>query len=239
MKIDVALLPTGVNKTDLGDTVCIVLDIFRATTSILTSFANGCAVMIPVLSTEDASIAATSQRGPVLFAGERQSITIKGYDFGNSPFEFSLDKVQDKKIIMTTSNGTIAIKATEGAYRTLIGSFLNAQAVCRQGKSYGKDILIVCAGTDGLFSLEDALCAGLLVKLLSAVGQNVLTDSARGALLMYTQAQDKLVEIGATSRNGKRLDDLNRMEDVVYCFQRDILEIVPEYSKGQIIVNKE
>jgi len=237
MKIDIALVPKGVEEVDLSDTVCIVLDIFRATTSIVTCLANGCAAMIPVLSTEDASITAR-QIGPVLFAGERQSIKIAGYDFGNSPFEFSQDKVQDQNIVMTTTNGTIAIKAAKGAYRTLIGSFLNAKAVCRQGKDYGKDILIVCAGTDGQFSLEDALCAGLLVQLLTAEGETVLTDSARSALLMYNQAKDELVETGASSLNGKRLYDLNRMDDVVYCFQMDILDVVPEYRGGKIVLNK-
>lgn len=237
MRIDIALLPTGVNEFDLSDTVCIVLDIFRATTSIVTAFANGCAGITPVLSTEDASIAA-SQIGPVLLAGERQSITIEGYDLGNSPYEFSQDRVQDQQIVMTTTNGTIAIKATEGACHTLIGSFLNATAVCQQGKGYGKDILIVCAGTDGLFSLEDALCAGLLVQLLTVDGEPLLTDAARGALLMYTQAKDKLVEIGVSSHNGKRLFDLNRMDDVVYCLQTDILDRVPEYIEGKIIVHK-
>ncbi len=235
MKIDIALLPKSVAGLDLSDTVCIVLDIFRATTSIVTSFSNGCASMVPVLSTEDASIAG-SQLGNVLFAGERQSIKIEGYDFGNSPFEFSKDKVKDKTIVMTTSNGTIAIKATEGAYRTLIGSFLNAKAVCHKAKNYGKDILIVCAGTDGLFSLEDALCAGLMVELLSEDGGASLTDSAGGALLMYNAAKDKLVETGVTSRNGKRLYDLDRMDDVRYCFKTDSLGIVPEYTKGRIVL---
>jgi len=237
MNIDVALLPKGVNEVDLSDTVCIVLDIFRATTSIVTCLANGCSAMIPVLSTEDASRVA-SQVSPVLFAGERQSIKIDGYDFGNSPWEFSEDKVKGQQIVMTTTNGTIAIKATEGAYRTLIGSFLNATAVCRQGKGYGKDILIVCAGTDGLFSLEDALCAGLLVQLLAQEGDSLLTDSARGALLMYNEAKDKLIETGASSRNGQRLYDLNKMDDVEYCFQTDLLDNVPEYVEGKIILNK-
>ena len=123
MKVDIALLPKDVTGVDLSDTVCIVLDIFRATTSIVTCLANGCAAMIPVLSTEDASKAASKIQS-VLFAGERQSIKIEGYDFGNSPFEFSEGKVKDQKIVMTTTNGTIAIKATQGAYRTLIGSLL-------------------------------------------------------------------------------------------------------------------
>lgn len=237
MKIDIAFLPKDIGEVNLSETICIVLDIFRATTSIVTSMANGCKEMIPVLSVEDASLAAIKIES-ALFAGERQSIKIEGYDFGNSPFEFSKDKVKDKSIVMTTTNGTIAIKATEGAHRTLIGSCLNATAVCEQAKIYGKDILIVCAGTDGLFSLEDSLCAGLLVQLLTAEGNALLTDSARAALLVYTQAKDKLVETAVHSRNGKRLEDLNRMDDVEYCFQIDALQIVPEYRQGKIILEK-
>ena len=109
MKIDIALLPKSVNELDLSDTVCIVLDIFRATTSIVTSLSNGCTAMVPVLSTEEASSVA-NRLNDVLFAGERQSIKIDGYDFGNSPFEFSKEKVKDKTIVMTTSNGTLLLK---------------------------------------------------------------------------------------------------------------------------------
>jgi len=234
MKIDIAFLPKDASGINLSSTVCIVLDIFRATTSIVTSIANGCKAMIPAVSIEDAQ-ALAGQRNSALFAGERQSIKIDGYDFGNSPFDFSQEKVKDQHIIITTTNGTIAIKAATGAYRTLIGSFLNAEAVCEQAEEYGKDILIICAGTDGLFSLEDTLCAGLLVQLLTKKGQGVMTDSAQGALLMYHAVKDKLVETAVNSRNGKRLCELDRMDDILYCFQRDLLTIVPEYSNGMIL----
>ncbi|MEN6411591.1 MAG: 2-phosphosulfolactate phosphatase [Veillonellales bacterium] len=237
MKIDIAFLPKEIAERNLSNTVCIVLDIFRATTCMVTSIANGCKMIIPVLSIEDAR-KISQEIGPVLFAGERQSLKMEGCDFGNSPFEFSPDKVKGQTIITTTSNGTTAIKATDGAYHTLIGSFLNAKALCRQAKKYGKNILIVCAGTDGLFSLEDALCAGLLVCLLTEEAESELTDSARGALLMYTEAKDKLIETAKDSRNGKRLCGLDRMEDIVYCFQRDRYQIVPEYSEGRITVKK-
>ncbi|MBP2627842.1 MAG: 2-phosphosulfolactate phosphatase [Firmicutes bacterium] len=237
MRIDIAFLPKDVSKLELSNTVCIVLDIFRATTSIVTSIANGCKSIIPVLSIEDAHTLA-DQIGPILFAGERQSIKIEGFDFGNSPLEFSQDKVQDKTIIMTTTNGTAAIKATEGAHRTLIGSFVNAKAVCLQAKQYEKNILIVCAGTDGLFSLEDTLCAGLLVQLLTGEGERIMTDSARGALLMYNEGKDKLIQIAAESRNGKRLYDIGRMDDVEYCFRTDLLAVVPQYIGGRIILDK-
>ncbi|SHK87065.1 2-phosphosulfolactate phosphatase [Desulforamulus aeronauticus] len=237
LKVDVAILPKDVTRMNLSNTVCIVLDIFRATTTIVTSLSNGCKTIVPVLCIEDAR-ALANHIGPVLFAGERQSIRIDGCDLGNSPFEFSQEKVRNQTIIMTTTNGTVAIKATEGAYRTLIGSFLNATAVCQQAKGYGKDILIVCAGTEGFFSLEDTLCAGLLVRLLTEMGEVELSDAARGALLMYSQAKDQLIETAVESRNGKRLYDLNRMYDIVYCFQKDRLNIVPEYREGKILLAK-
>lgn len=233
MKLDVVFLPKEAAGRDLSNTVCIVLDIFRATTCITTAMANGCEKIVPVLAIEEAHVL-SNQLGPALLAGERQSIKIEGCDLGNSPFDFCQDNVQEKTIIMTTTNGTVAIKATEGAYRTLIGSFLNAKAVCQMAKQHGKDILIVCAGTDGLFSLEDTLCAGLLIQLLKAEEEAEMTDSARGALLMYTEAKDKLIETAIDSRNGKRLYHLNRMDDIKYCFRIDSLHLVPQYRDGKI-----
>lgn len=232
MKIDVAFLPRDIEGRDLSETVCIVLDIFRATTTITTAIANKCRAIFPVLSVEDAH-KLREQIGPAFFAGERQSITIPGFDFGNSPYEFSPDKVQGKTIIMTTTNGTVAIKATEGAFRTLIGSFINAQAVCREAQKHGKDVIIVCAGTDRLFSLEDALCAGLMVKLMSETHTEI-TDAAQSAVLMYNQAQDNLTNVAISSRNGKRLYDLDKMADVEYCFRTDILNTVAEYKDNKI-----
>jgi 2-phosphosulfolactate phosphatase len=233
MRIDVMFLPTDVNKLDISDTICIVLDIFRATTSIVTAMANGCKTIVPVLNIEDAYSVAR-QMESALFAGERQSIRIEGFDFGNSPFEFSSDKVKDQTIIMTTTNGTIAIKSTEGAYLTLIGSFINAKAVCQQAKKYGKDIMIICAGTDQLFSLEDALCAGLLVSILHEEEDLIMTDSARGAWVMYNGAKKSIMEIASNSRNGRRLHDMGCKTDIEYCLQSNIVNVVPRYNEGTL-----
>lgn len=233
MKINVAFLPSDVNKNDLSDTICIVLDIFRATTSIVTAMANGCKSIIPVLNIEGAYSLA-NQMDAVLLAGERQSIKIEGFNFGNSPFEFSTDKVKDQTIIMTTTNGTIAIKSTEGAFLTLIGSFINARAICQQARKYHKDILIVCAGTDQLFSLEDALCAGLFVSILQEEAELILTDSAHGAWVMYNGAKKSLVEVAGSSRNGRRLYAMGCVIDINYCLQPSVIDIVPQYSEGRI-----
>lgn len=235
VKLDIAYLPEDIKGRNLSDTVCIVLDIFRATTSIVTAISNGCRTIIPVLSIEEARHLA-GQIGPALFAGERQSIKIDGFDFGNSPFEFSQEKVKDQTIIMTTTNGTTAIKATQGAKCTLIGSFLNANAVCQKAIKDGENILIVCAGTDGLFSLEDTLCAGFLVDSLSKQSEEVelISDAAHGALLMYTAAKDRLMQTVIKSRNGERLHNLNRIDDIAYCLESDRFKIVPEYKEGRI-----
>jgi 2-phosphosulfolactate phosphatase len=233
MQLDVRLLPGDGRETDLSDTVCIVMDVFRATTSIITAIANGCATLIPVMSVDEAYRTAEQIEGP-LFAGERQSIKITGFDFGNSPFEFSAEQVQGKTIIMTTTNGTIAIKSTKNAYLTLLGSFINASAVCRAAQEQNKSILLVCAGTDGLFSLEDAFCAGLLVKLLTKDKQYELTDAARGVQAMYKGAQETVLSILSESRNGKRLYDLGLEKDVEYCLSTDSSSVVPRYSTGKI-----
>lgn len=236
MKIDVAFLPKDTFQMNLADTTCIVLDIFRATSSIVTAFANGCKRITPVLSIEEArSLSGTS--GGALLAGERQSIKMEGCDLGNSPFEFCRSTVEEQSIIMTTSNGTVAIRSTDGAYRTLIGSFINAQAVCRKAWQYKKDILIICAGTDGLFSLEDSLCAGLLVQLFSREGESERTDSARGAWLMYEQSRGVLTETAAQSRNGKRLYTIGRTEDIKYCLSNNLHDIIPQYKDGTIVLD--
>lgn len=233
VKIDVAFLPEYGNKLDVSDTVCIVLDIFRATSSIITAISNGCRTIVPVSSIEDAYSVA-ERLGTPLFAGERQSIRIEGFDFGNSPFEFSADKVRDKTIVMTTTNGTIAIKAAERACLTLLGSFINAQAVCQSASRQKRDILLICAGTDGMFSLEDALCAGLLVDTLSKDGSYTLTDAAQGVQVMYNGAGAALLEIAGKSRNGKRLFDLGLQKEVEYCLRADSVIAVPVYRDGKI-----
>lgn len=234
IKINVSFLPSEIGSTDLANTVCIVLDIFRATSSIVTAVANGCEAIFPVLSVEEAHNLA-QQKGQCLLAGERQSIKIDGFDLGNSPYDFSRDVVIGRQIVMTTTNGTAAIRATEGACRTLIGSFLNAEAVCQQARQSSNDILIVCAGTECRFSLEDALCAGLLVELLSrGETQAELTDAAYAALFMYKQTHGSLAAAAGSSRNGRRLNALGRGCDIEYCLRTNVLGVVPEYKEGRI-----
>ena len=233
MNIQVAFLPAEAERLDVSRTVCVILDIFRATTCITTAMANDCQAIYPVVSCEEA-YAQAAKIGECLLAGERQSIKLAGFDLGNSPDDFSRDRVAGRKIVMTTSNGTVAIRAAAGAYRTLIASFLNIQAVVREILKSQQDVLLVCAGTERQFSLEDALCAGLLVERITQAAAVELTDAAAAARLMYLQAQDKLVATAGSSRNGSRLYEIGRQADIEYCLQQDSITIVPEYREGVI-----
>ncbi|MCX7779920.1 MAG: 2-phosphosulfolactate phosphatase [Negativicutes bacterium] len=234
MNIHVCFLPSEARGVDLANTVSIVLDIFRATTCITAAMANGCVAIYPVLTVEDALQIAAKNPG-FLLAGERLSIQIEGFNLGNSPYDFRPENVQGRQVIMTTTNGTAAIRATEGSYRTFIGSFLNAAALCRQAARYGKDLLIICAGTEQLFSLEDALCAGYLVTLLQCEAPAAeLTDAAQAAMLLYLQAQDDLISVAKNGKNGKRLYRLNRASDIEYCLRKNCVNVVPSYHSGSI-----
>ena len=234
MMLHIAFLPAELRGVDLTGKVCIVLDIFRATTSITAAISNGCEVIYPVLTIEDARQLAENSPD-CLLAGERRSLRIEGFHLGNSPYDFSPEVVRSRRVIMTTTNGTAAIKATEGCHATLIGSFLNAAAVCREAARYGEDILILCAGTELTFSLEDALCAGYLTELLQ--GENTdaeLTDAAYAALLLYRQAAGDLPGAVKHSKNGRRLYELGRAADVEYCLRQNSVTVVPRYAKGSI-----
>lgn len=239
MIIEVAFLPRELADRNLGGMLCIVLDIFRATTSMITAFANGCRTIIPATTVEEARAVAAGQKNrPYLLAGERKGLRIDGFQFGNSPREFMRKFADDAALVMTTTNGTRAVKAAAGADGVLIGGFINAAAVCRHAADNGKDILIVCAGTDGLFSLEDALCAGLLVNILGERENCRLTDAARAAMLMYQTAAGELYQVAATASHGRCLSALGFAEDVAICLDISTVSLVPEYRAGEIRVFK-
>jgi 2-phosphosulfolactate phosphatase len=236
VEIDVAFLPKDVEGRDLSDVVCIVVDIFRATTCMVTAFANGCQEIIPVCSSEEArEIEKKIDAETCLLTGERKGLRIEGFHLGNSPLEFTSGNVAHKILIMTTTNGTAAVRSAHAAYRTLIGSFLNAQMVCQHAKQFNKDILIICAGTEQKLALEDALCAGVLVDILWEGGDVKLTDAGKAALLMFAHAADTVDKVAANSSHGRYLDSIGFAADVHTCVQMNTVNIVPEYRDGKIL----
>ena len=145
MRIDVALVPQEIEGANLEHVTAIVIDVLRASTCIANAVANNCDGVIPTVSVEEAmDISRAYARDDYLLCGERKNEKIEGFDLGNSPLEYDLERVQGKKLVMTTTNGTRAIRAVKTASDVIIGAFWNMTVCCRLAAALGRDILIVC-----------------------------------------------------------------------------------------------
>lgn len=230
VRIDVCFTPQDYITHPPGrDHAVVVLDIFRASTSITTAFTNGCRRIVPVASIEDA-LALRGQYPGALLAGERQAKPIPGFDLSNSPFEFSRQAVADKTIIMTTTNGTVALQAAAKASRVYVGAFVNAAAVTRALAATGLDVVILCAGTQGRFTLEDALCAGLIAGRL----EGEKSDAAHAASAIYSEYRCDLLRRANECANACYLASIGYGDDVGLCLQHDIYDVAPVFENGVI-----
>ncbi|WP_031518030.1 2-phosphosulfolactate phosphatase [Desulfofalx alkaliphila] len=166
MRISLVSTRAGLKDLQQSYQTAVVLDILRATTTITTALANGCRGVIAVAEVEEARALAAA-KGKVLLGGERGAVRLPGFHLGNSPLEYTADKVGGKTVVLTTTNGTGTIElAVQRAAHVLMGSLLNVRAVAQELAAFKGHILLACAGTRGKFSLEDTLAAGWIIKEL-------------------------------------------------------------------------
>ena len=219
----------------LMDRTVIVVDVLRATSSIIWACRNGANRVIPVSDAgEGAAIAA--RLGDCIMAGERGGVKLPGFDLGNSPLEFDHRAVKDKNVIINTTNGTGAIKAAEGAAHVLIGAMINHTAVARMAAQLDRDVIILCAGTEGEFSADDICAAGAIATSLCKLGQvSAQCDLTLVAKSLYSDWREARADLSKTYHYA-RLVDLGFEEDVQFCFQEDITDVVPVYRDGFIHV---
>ncbi len=222
----------------LEDKLVIVIDVLRATSTMVTALANGCQAIIPALTPEEALETRLTLPGSLL-GGERQALPIEGFDLGNSPFDYVPEKVGGKRVIMTTTNGTRAIRDACAAPMIWMASFLNMQsivlALLRQFETNCKfqGIVVFCAGTEERFDLPDTLCAGMLID---AIGTDVvLNDLGEAARILYRSSKNHLVDMIRNSAHGQRLMSLGLERDLVYCSTPNILPIIPVLEEGEIV----
>jgi len=217
---------------DLANTTCVVLDVLRATTTMITALANGAQAVVPVEDIPEAvGLRRTNPR--VLLAGERHGLRIRAhlaggieFDLGNSPREFTPERVAGRTIVMTTTNGTRALRASAQAQRVVVGAFLNLAAVAAGVRQRPEaDLLIVCSGTLDQASFEDTLAAGALCDLLwSRYAPSAVADSAQMAHEAYLVHRGDLLSAMRLSRNGRRLLNAQELrDDVPFCLQRDTM----------------
>lgn len=229
--IDVCLSPELLSLYDLAPQTVVVVDILRATSSMVTAFAHGVAKIKPVAH-PDACRAL--RRAGYLTAGERNGVTIEDFDLGNSPVDYQQGTLRGKPLVMTTTNGTQAIEQSRTARRLVIGAFLNLRAVADYLVEQDHDVLVVCAGWKGHVNLEDTLFAGALINRLEAHFQ-VASDAALAASVLYQAAQSDLTEFLSQSSHAQRLVRLNIQRDIAFCLQVDRYEVVP-WLKGDHLV---
>jgi 2-phosphosulfolactate phosphatase len=233
MQIDVCLTPGEYSIEQYSDRIAVVIDVFRATSSMAMAFANDCAAIIPVETVEEA-LQKKQVQPAALLAGERNAVKVNGFDLGNSPLEFTADAVREKMIIMSTTNGTVALVKAAQSAAVYTAAFVNAAAVCHTLRKYNRDAVLICAGRKGEFSLEDALCAGLLADRLA--DSTALSDSAQFARSAYRESSPELLHRVSESRHARYLSEIGLGDDVAWCLQYDIFDVVPCFSEGKVRV---
>ncbi|MHB1422052.1 MAG: 2-phosphosulfolactate phosphatase [Gemmataceae bacterium] len=235
--VRVHLTPERLTPARLAESVAVVIDVLRATTTMIHALAAGCVAVWPIEEVEEARRVADGMRaGRVLLGGERGGVPPAGFDLGNSPGEYTCARCKGTTLILTTSNGTRALLRAAAAARTLIAGFVNYSAVCEQLKDEARPIDIVCAGYHGEAALEDALLAGALVEYLCEHQPVTLNDAARLAWDCFEhhgRVLDGALEISA---GGAHLRSLGYDEDIRTAARVDQFAIVPEVRRAPLRV---
>jgi 2-phosphosulfolactate phosphatase len=213
-----------------------VIDVLRASSSIVTALANGAREIVPASSVQQALKAARKTgKGKALLCGERQGLRVRGFDLGNSPLEFTAKAVKGKVLHMASTNGTKAIAATSAAIKTYIACFLNVDCIAQKLCSQRKGVSILCAGKEGLFSLEDFACAGMLVFRMECREPRIcLNDAAHAAYSLYKEWCLDLRRLLETSGHGQYLREIGMGEDLIACAQTNRYTVVPVFQNGRI-----
>ena len=239
MRVDVYFGVPGLQPAAVQGRIVAVIDVLRASTVVAVALANGARAVVPVESSDEVITRSKSfDRSEVRLAGERKMNPIPGFDLGNSPKEFTRDVVAGKTVLFTTTNGTGAFHAVQGARDVVVASFVNFSAVLtmmRTAARAGTDIAIVCAGRDKEFALEDAGCAGRYVRqLVARTPAMEMNDGARASELIAKRYGDRIDQLFAESAHGRALAEAGFADDLVMCAEIDSHSIIPIYQDRQI-----
>jgi len=232
--IDVAFTLEEVARQRLTGLSVVVIDVVRASTTIVTALAHGARGVLPVATPEDALARARAwPAGEAVVGGERGGSPPPGFDCGNSPAEYTPGRVT---VVFTTTNGTRALLAVEGARRVAVGGFVNARAVVAWLVRQGSDVLLVCAGESGRFCLEDAACAGVLADgFRAARPEAFVSDSARAAGLLHAHYAGDLGAMLHDAVWAQMLVAQGRGADLPLCAALDAFDVVPVARDGVLV----
>jgi 2-phosphosulfolactate phosphatase len=229
VRVDVAVTVEAVVPERLPGQTVLVVDVLRASTTMVTALANGAAGIEPVVDAAEARRRAATYRGNGrVLAGERRGITVPGFELGNSPLEMTAAQVRGRTIVFTTSNGTRALLACRQAAAVGVAGLVNLTAAARWAAGRERDVTIVCAGERGGRSLEDHVCAGLLVGgILREVGGATATAAAAGAVAEAARYASDMSRLAQDSPWARHLRRSGRGGDVAVCLALDTSSLVP------------
>ena len=237
MRVHVALTPAEFPDLALGGRTALVVDVLRATSTVIAAFDAGCARVIPVAGAAEArELARALAPEPVLLAGERGGEQIEGFDLGNSPLDCSRERVGGRSIVLTTTNGTAAMLKASQAAAAAVVALTNVGAAVRWAVSEGRDLTVLCAGEKGGFSLEDAVCAGLLAEGIGrAAAGATLSDAAQAARCLGIFYGGRLDRLRRDSGWARHLEARRRGADLDCCLRLDVSAVVPVLADGAIV----
>lgn len=245
MKIDVSFNSLELDELELRDKNVVVIDVLRSSTTITVALNNGAREIIPVESIENAVKISGSLFGDVtLRGGERNGKIIQGFNLGNSPLEYSEATVKGKSIIFCTTNGSVAMYRSRFARHLAIGSLVNVSAVTDFIRGINADFLLICAGRANAFSnfsLEDAICAGMMIQqLLDDKSLTVeLTDSSLAAQALQKAYGRSILKMLKNTEHGRYLVEIGFAEDIKLCADVDSIPVLPVLSGNVIRLRKD
>ncbi|UBF24087.1 2-phosphosulfolactate phosphatase family protein [Kovacikia minuta CCNUW1] len=244
MKLFIFHTPELTPATTVAD-CAIAIDVLRATSTIVTALAAG-AEAVQVFSDLDKLLKVSQDWSPDkrIRAGERGGARVDGFDFGNSPLDCTPERVGGRRLFISTTNGTRALQCVEAAPKVLAAALINRQAVVQYLlEQKPETVWIVGSGWEGAFSLEDTVCAGaiaasLLEGLNCSVEELAGNDEVLGAVALYREWQDNLLGLLHNATHGKRLLRLDCHEDLQYCAQTDLLDVLPIQKTPGLLVKR-
>ncbi len=242
--LDVALLPSLVEPDSLAGQTVIVVDVLRATTTIINALSNGAEQVLPQPSVEAARATHQAFDGTALIGGERGGKIVDGFHQGNSPIEYTADVIAGKTLILATTNGTVAMERCRAAKRVLIGAMVNIEVIAQLVKN-DLAVTVLCSGTDGVITSEDVLFAGAMIQRIietrnaNAIPVGLIKDSAMIALNHWNSTQREitagapLADFFRNARGGINLVKIGHDPDIVFASQTDVIPVVPELDVEQ------
>nr|WP_207713782.1 2-phosphosulfolactate phosphatase family protein [Clostridium saccharobutylicum] len=235
VKVDIIISADDIIESKIEDKIVVVIDMFRATSVIVTALNNGCKEVVPYLTIEETlEHAGKLNRQDYILGGERRAVKIEEFDLSNSPIEYKKNVVENKTVLMTTTNGTRTLTKSTNAKTILIAAMINAKAVAEKLLEINEDVVIINAGTNGNFSMDDYICSGYIINEMLSVNNKIqLTDIARTANIIY-EANTDIISYVKEASHYSVMKSLGLDEDIEYCMKKSIIDIVPEYKDKKI-----